>query len=163
MSKFAQVKKALQDNPDIVIVGIHQENYLPDRSARYENCGYIVDIVVAPKAGSKDTAKELQEFMIKLASGTKPTVVTNFWDAGYMIGLGNILYCEDIGTETIRNEIIIDDKSIPLPDGFIDSRFVGECTQKIQRWLWVHPYPNIRAATEAFKNSRFRGLNFIHK
>lgn len=148
MSKLTHVRKALQDNTNITIVGAPERNYLPGRDGYWS---HTVDFHVAPKTGGVYTAKELQALMLSLAPELEPTCKDDFHELDREIEFGKLYFDEDIGTEAVRREIVLTDKDMFPSDGFVDGKRIIERTEKVQRRTWVRLFPNAQIATAALK------------
>ncbi len=148
MSKFTHVRKALQDNPNITIVGAPEQNYLPGRNGYWS---HTIDFHVAPKTGGVYTAKELQALMMSLISGLEPTCKDDFREWDREMEFGKLYFDEDIGTEAVRHEIVLTDEDMFLSGGFVDGKRIIECTKKVQRRTWVRLFPNAQIAAAALE------------
>lgn len=150
MTKLEQVRKALQENPDIVIVGAPEFNYLPGRSSYWS---HTVDFYLAPRNTGVYEAKELQSMMKSLIPELTPTTVDDFRDGGKggSLSFGKLYFDEEIGTETVRRELVLSDLTI-APDNFVEGKLVIDGTEAIRRRTWVRLYPNILIAAEALQD-----------
>ena len=166
MSKLTHVRKALEDNPNITIVGALERNYLPDSNGYWS---HTVDFHVAPKTGGVYTAKELQTLMMSLVLGLEPTCKDDFREWDREMEFGKLYFDEDIGTEAVRHEIILTDEDVFSSDGFVDGKRIIERTEKVQRRTWVRLFPNMQIAAAALKGenafriskndlSKYRGI-----
>lgn len=150
MSKLTHVRKALQDNPNITIVGAPERNYLPDSDGHWS---HTLDFHVAPKIGGVYTAKELQVLMISLVPGLEPTCRDDFNEWNREMAFGKLYFDEIIGTKAIRHEIVLIfiDEDIFSSDDFVDGKQVIERTEKVFRRTLVRLFPNVQIATAALK------------
>ena len=154
MSKLTHVRKALQDNPNITIVGALERNYLPGRNGYWN---HTVDFYVAPKTGGVYTDKELQALMMSLVPGLEPTDKDNFREWDREMEFGRLYFDEDIGTEAVRHEIVLTDEDMFSFGGFVDGKRIIERTEKVQRRTWVSLFPNGQIATAALEGeNRFQ-------
>ena len=144
MSKLSQVRKALQDNPNITIVAAKEINYLPNKHGYFS---HTVDFFVAPKNGTLSTGEELQALMMSLIPGIKPTSVDNFHDYGDSMSLGKLYFDENIGIKNVK--IVLTDEDMFSSIDFVDGKL--EQSEKIERRAWVRLYPNIQTAVLAEK------------
>ncbi len=149
MSMLTQVRKALQENPDITIVGAPELNYLPGRQIRYCYCSHTIDFHVAPKTGGVYTAKELQALMMSLVPGLEPILKDDFREGSREMEFGKLYFDEDIGTEAVRHEITLTDEDMFSSDGFVDGKRVIEYTEKIHRRARDRLFPNTQIAAAA--------------
>lgn len=148
MSKLTHVRKALQDNPSIKIVGAPEQNYLPGRNGYWS---HTVDFHVAPKTGGVYTAKELQALMMSLVPGLEPTCKDDFREWDREMEFGKFYFDEDIGTEAVRHEVVLSDEDMFSSGGFVDGRRIIERTEKVQRRTWVRLFPNAQIAAAALE------------
>ncbi|MDP3729688.1 MAG: hypothetical protein Q8R26_02990 [bacterium] len=148
MSKLTHVRKALEDNPSITIVGAPERNYLPGRDGYWS---HTIDFHVAPKTGGVYTAKELQELMISLIPGLEPTRRDDFREWDREMEFGKVYFDEDIGTEAVRHEIVLIDEDMFSSGGFVDGKRIIERTEKVERRTWVRLFPNAQIAAAALE------------
>jgi hypothetical protein len=142
MSKLSQVKKALQNNPDITIVATKEINHLPDKDGFFS---HTVDFYVAPKNGTVSTAEELQALMMSLVPEIKPSSIDKFRDLSDSIELGKLYFDECIGIKNVK--IVLTDEDMFNVGSFVDGKL--DRTEKIERRVWVRLYPNIQIASLA--------------
>ena len=166
MSKLTHVREALQDNQTIAIVGAPEQNYLLGKDSYW---GHTVDFHVAPKTGGVYTAKELQALMMSLVPGLEPTLKDDFQEWDREIEFGTLYFDENIGTETVRREIVLSDEDMFSSGGFVDGKRIIERTEKVQRRTWVRLFPNVQIAAAALEGenefliskselSKYRGI-----
>ena len=148
MSKFTHIRKTLQDNPNITIVGAPERNYLPGRDGEWS---HTVDFHVTPKTGGVYTAKDLQALMMSLVPGLEPTYQDDFRELDREMWFGRLYFDEDIGTEDVSHEIVLTDEDMFSSGGFIDGKRIIERTEKVRRRTWVRLFPNAQIATAALK------------
>lgn len=148
MSKLTHVRNALHGNPNIVIVGAPEQNYLPGRDGFWS---HTVNFHVAPKTGGVYTAKELQTLIMSLIPGLEPTQQDGFREWGGEMEFGKLYFDEDIGDEAVRHEIILTDEELFSSGGFVDGKRIIERTQKVRRRTWVRLFPNAQIAAAALK------------
>src|SRR3989338_6900137 len=134
MSKLTHVRKALQDNPNITIVGALERNYLPGRSGYWS---HTVDFHVASKTGGVYTAEELQALMMSLVPGLEPTDKDNLREWDREMEFVRLYFDEDIATEAVRHEIVLTDAGMFSSGGFVDGKRIIERTEKAQRLMSV--------------------------
>lgn len=148
MSKLTQVRKALQENPTITIVGAPEISYLPDRNGFWS---HTIDFHVAPKKGGLYTVEELQALMMSLIPGLEPTSKQDFREWSREMDFGRLYFDEDIGMEAVRREITLTDEDMFSSSGFVDGKLVIEYTEKVRRRTWVGLFPNTQIAAAALK------------
>jgi len=148
MSKMLVVRNALFSNPNIVVIDIQANCFIP--SYYCSSWSETVSFVVAPKKGVYDREK-LQEMMLQLVPGLEPDAKDDFyaWDTG--MKFGKLYFDEQIGEEKIRREIVITDESLLAkpPEEFFGGKRVIETTKILQRRSWVYLYPNAKIALGA--------------
>lgn len=166
MSKLTHVRKALQGNPNITIVGAPERNYLPGRDGYWS---HTVDFHIAPKTDGVYTAKELQALMMSLVPGLEPIYKNDFLEFDRDMKFGKLYFDEDIGTEAVRHEIVLTDEDMFSSGGFVDGKQIIERTEKVQRRTWVRLFPDAQIAAAALKGenkfwisknelSKYRGI-----
>lgn len=156
MNKLAQIRKALQENPHITIVGVLEKNHLPHMVSGWS---HTVDFYVAPKIGGIYTAKELQTLMMSLVPRLEPTCKDSFCDFSHEMSFGKLYFDENIGTKAVRHEIVLTDENVFSSKGFVDGKKIIEFTEKIQRRTWVNLFPNVQIATAALKGENKYGIS----
>lgn len=142
MSKLTQVRKALQENPNVTIVGALEKNHLPYRDGYWS---HTIDFYVTPKGGVY-TTKELQALMMSLVPGLVPTCRDDFYELGGGMKFGKLYFDEDIGIEAVYHKITLIDEDMFSSRGFVDGKRVIERTEKVQRRTWVRLFPNTQIA-----------------
>lgn len=112
MSKLQIVKQALESNPNVVIVNVDEQNYLPDRNGYFS---HTLDYWVAPRRALY-TAPELQTFMTGLIPNLVSTQMDSFhqYDKESDLSFGVLYFDEKIGEErTITRRVItLDEKDL---------------------------------------------------
>lgn len=149
MSKLVHVRKALQENPSITIVGAPEKNYLPRRAGYWS---HTVDFHIAPKTDIY-TATQLQTLMMSLVPGLEPTCSDHFREGANEMEFGKLYFDEDIGTEVVRHEITLFDKDMFSSNGFVDGKQIIERIVKVQRRTWVRLFPNTQIAAAALEGT----------
>jgi len=95
MDKISRVRNALENNPNVTIVGIKEENH----QSNFLNNTF--DIFVAPKSGTIDSIKKLQKLLESLApDDLVPTMMDDFREIEYgtVIEIGTLYFDEVIET-----------------------------------------------------------------
>ncbi len=146
MSKLTQVRKALEDNPSITIVGAPERNHLPSRDGYWS---HTVDIYVAPKTDGVYTVEGLQTLMMSLVPELEQTCKDNFSEGDYSMSFGMLYFDEVIGTEAVRREMVLSDEDMFSSDGFTDGKLIIEYVNDVKRRTWVRLFPNVEIATVA--------------
>ncbi|MBI2129631.1 hypothetical protein HYU07_05305 [Candidatus Woesearchaeota archaeon] len=150
MSKLTVIKKALETNPEVVIVKIFNENYLPGKNVDCEYVGddvimcwnHLVDFCVAPKDGLyiKD---ELQSFMMGLIpKSLKPTFKENFQAYGDKLHFGELCFEEVIGQEKSTRICKVTDEELLNYNGFVNGQQIIKKTLIYQRRTRVRVFPD---------------------
>ena len=147
MSKLEIVRKALEENPLIIIAGVEDRNYLPGKSGYWS---HTINFFIAPK-NPIYSIRRLQEFLSNLipVSLVIPTQDDEFRDEGPFLSFGKLYYDEDIGTETIQHEIKLTEEGLIPPEKLENGKLVLNRTERIQRRTWVSLYPNFDLAKNA--------------
>lgn len=91
MDKLSHVRNALENNPNITIVGIKEENPQSD----FINNTF--DIFVAPKSGTIDSIEKLQKLLESLVPNLETTMMDDFGEIEYgtIIEIG-VLYFDEV-------------------------------------------------------------------
>src|SRR3989344_3312467 len=148
MSKLTHVRKALQENPNITMIGENECNYLP---GRYGFFSHTVDFLVAPTRGAVYDTNELQVLMMSLVPELKCTQKDDFRDYHDEIMFGVLYFDEEIGTEVTRREIVLTDPDMFACSDFVDGKRIIEHTYLLQRRTWVRLFPNTQIAALALE------------
>lgn len=145
ISKLEQVRAALLANPNIVIVGAPERNFLPGRDGFWS---HTIDFHVAPKNGVYN-AEELQTLMLSLVPDLATSCMDQFHQYEREMNFGKLYYDEDIGTRVTHQKLTLTDPSMFGAKGFVDGKRVIDQTEKIRRRTWVRLFPDIAIATAA--------------
>ncbi len=155
--KMHVVVDSLRANPDVVVVGGFEENYLTSGEWPRPN-GYwskTLDIFTHPSE-QLDSADEYNDFMLSLVPELKPTSVDIFrrYDEKSELRLGKLYYDEKIGSMLLTSTVILDSGlSIVKNDGLEETWVVDQQKDLLQR-TWVRVYPTAGHALDAA-----RGIN----
>ncbi len=152
MSKLAQVRKALQENPKIIIVSATEENYLSNGPGY--PWGHTVDFYVAPKTNGIYSVQELQTLMASLIPGLEPTSKDDFQESKREIEFGKLYFDEDIGTEIVHREVVLTDADVLSSAGFVDCKQITDAMMRIKRRIWVNLFPSVKIAALALATGK---------
>lgn len=149
LNKLTKIKRALNDNNDVVIVNVEEKIYLPERNGYWS---HTVDFRIAPKKGLYDE-KDLQNFMIKLIPDLQPGSKDDFSEDPYKIKLGKLYFDEKIGEEKVITKRIItltDEQLFNFGVGFSEGKKTIEIEEVFdyQRRVLIKIYPNERFARD---------------
>ena len=101
MSKLETVRKALEGNPEVVVVDLQTKNYFPGRDGHFTQ---TADFLVAPTVGLY-TAEALQRFMHSLVPGLEPTTQDAFSQHKDTLEFGKLYFDEKIGEERVVTQV----------------------------------------------------------
>lgn len=163
MSKFETVKKALETNPEVILVNMDLKNYFPERDGYFTQ---TADIYVAPKQGLF-TGDELQEFMEGLIPGLKPTSVDRFHQYNDSLDFGKLYFDEKIGEERVvikRTHTMTDPEftsTFDVKDNGLENVYGlneqgilvidTDKTEAHERRTWVRPFPTEKFAKDVLE------------
>jgi len=164
MSKLETVRKALEGNPEVVVVDLKTRNHFPGRDGYFTQ---TADFLVAPTVGLY-TAEALQRFMHSLVSGLEPTTQDAFSQYKDTLEFGKLYFDEKIGEERVvtRAAHTMTDSeftsAIDITEGGLENIYglndqgvlvinTGKTTDHLRR-TWVSPFP-----TEQFVRDLLEG------
>jgi len=151
MSKYTTVKKALEDNPEVVVIASKVQNYFPDRNGNHTQ---MPDFWVAPKSGLY-TRDALQEFMESLVP-LQPTMKLNSRVASMddpCLLFGKLYFDEKIGESTVvTTHTMTDPEFIKLKGNTYTLNdqgvlVISNTADHLRRTV-VSPYPNEQFAKD---------------
>lgn len=158
MSKFKQIKKALQENTSIIVVKTREYDDI------IENRDLQCRFYIAPKTGLY-TGKELQALMMSLFPGLKEDEKRDYLDrkgledGGGDVVFGYLIFSEKVGERLVWHEFVFNtDKEIFSAKGFINGKKRFKLTNinyaiDIDRTIVVKLFPNEKMARTASKTS----------
>jgi hypothetical protein len=146
MNKLTQIRKALEGNNDITIVGSRESNEIQKIEAGYWM--HTVYFYVAPKTGIY-SADKLQALLMALIPEVKPATKDDFRECNDEMDFGKLYFNEVIGTETVRREIT--DEVLFSPDSFVEGKQVIEFSKDLIRRILVKLFPDTQVAANALK------------
>lgn len=144
-SKFSRIQEALQRNPKIIVVHVHENFFRPCRANGYL-MNQVFIIYVAPKIGLY-TAEELQALMTALVPGLRPKHKNNFRKLKHEMEFGELYFEEVIGKLSLWCKASFTSKA-EMKDHLDDKRGVLE-SQKVWREICVRLLPNVQFANAA--------------
>lgn len=140
------IRKALENNPDISIVHVKDDNYLPGLN-KYGAFNHVVGFYVASRNGDATTAEKLQELMMSIIpEGVKPVKIVDFKDASGVIWVGQLFFEEEIGMEVVHRELVLVDEDGFEPAGFVGKKMTINQTNRLRRSVWIKVYPTTEVA-----------------
>ncbi len=162
-----RIRKALEENSDIIVVGTKERNSLTDmktyipgiHSANWilNKSVVIVEIHVAPKGGIY-TVEELNKFMdglLFLIPDIEPKFVQKFSQDGDTMDFGNLTFEEKIAEEeqTVKRIITLIDKTLSETKGFQNDRKIINASGKrdLMRGIQINVYPDEDIATQSIR------------
>lgn len=137
------VVDSLRANPDVVVVGGHEINYLQTGQWPSPN-GYwsrTLDIYTHPvEPIYKDD--ELNDFMFGLVPELEPTCSDRFhgWDRG--LRLGKLYYDESIGTAALSATVQLKEGLSVVRSGLLAPDWTAKQTKKLEQRTWVRVFPD---------------------
>jgi hypothetical protein len=144
MTKLEIVRHALETNPKVVILSMHEENYLPNRHGYWS---HTLDYWAAPKKGIY-TAKKLQDFMTGLIPGLQPTCADEFRQSSQSLEFGKLYFDEQIGSEQITRICTLTDPLMFHSQGFEEGKRTIIENQEYMRRTWVRLFPDQEIAKD---------------
>lgn len=150
MSKLASIRKALNENPHIAVLGCIEEKDLPKKMSGW---GHTVNFIVAPTAEETRTLNELQAILLSLSpAGLEPSARDDFrGGAGFALEFGKLYFDEPIGTMTTRYDVSFLDADTSFPDNRFYQKRSYEESETISRRVWISLFPNHMIATLALQ------------
>ncbi|MGC1176598.1 MAG: hypothetical protein WA843_00870 [Candidatus Saccharimonadales bacterium] len=159
--KMQIVVDSLRANPDVVIVGGYEKNYLA--SGEWPNPdGYwsrTLDIYTHPK-NPMYNVDELNELMFSLVPELKPTLSDRFRGGERQDGeleLGKLYYDEAIGTAALSATVQLKEGLSVVRSGLLTPQWKVEETKKLNQRTWVRVFPDAgHLADAAVGHNKFR-------
>lgn len=152
MSILERVHTALQENPNITVIGLLEGNFLPNKAPG--GWIHIRDIFVAPSTPDiYYDIEALQSFMKSLIPEIPPTSMDPFKVLDDGIGFGKLYFDEVIGTEKLHRESTIHASDFKPPEDCINGVLTIDQTQELWRRTIVRVFPSALVATEAYHSN----------
>ena len=150
--KMQVVVGSLRDNPDVVIVGGFEKNYLASGEWPHPN-GYwskTLEIYTHPTE-QLNSVDEYNDFMLSLVPEVEPSAVDNFmrYDENSELRLGKLYYDEKIGSMLLSATVILDSGlSVVTHDG-LEETWTVDRKEDLKQRTWVRVYPTAGHALDA--------------
>ena len=150
--KMQVVVDSLRDNPDVVIVGGFEKNYLASGEWPHPN-GYwskTLEIYTHPTE-QLNSVDEYNDFMLSLVPEVEPSAVDNFmrYDENSELRLGKLYYDEKIGSMLLSATVILDSGlSVVTHDG-LEETWTVDRQEDLKQRTWVRVYPTAGHALDA--------------
>ena len=145
MSKLEKIREALKNNPNINIVGVQDENYLP---FGFDRWGHSVYFFIAPKSSEFNT-QNLQDIMMSMVPELASNFLDNFREDDRHLYFGYLQFEEEIGERITKTEVILSDKEMFPTKGFYRGRRIINQKEKLQRIIRVKLFPSNDIASKA--------------
>jgi len=167
MSKLSQVRKALQESSNVIIVGVLEKNSLPVLPGPYQEYGHTIDFFIAPNRFTDPyfeayyTVEKVYGFLMRAFSPElTPTTVKINQELNYFpyqgVKFGEMWFDEDIGTMTFCEKIILRKE-----DSFLlESRpnKVYEYSKRIRRQIDIKFFLDIKTAGKVLEAENIHGI-----
>lgn len=147
IEKMQFVVDSLQANPDVVVVGGYEHNYLKDGQMPTPNGFWsrTLDIYTHPKDPIYD-ADELNEFMYGLVPELEPTCSDRFRQYGDRrsgtLELGKLYYDEAIGTVATSAVVQLKEGLSIVRAGILTPGWATSRTADLLQRTWVRVFPD---------------------
>lgn len=149
MSKLAEIKKHLANNPDLVIVQTRDNNYLPGKKNGWS---HEVELFISPKNGLY-SADELQEFLTSLIPNIETNDEVKFNQGEHILTFGRLYFLEEVGNKTVHADITLtEEAALTCPD-FVDGKISFDLNEKLYRSICIRLFPNLKVAKIAITGS----------
>ena len=146
-SAVQRVCDTLAFRPDIIVVGVQECNYLPERDGYWSQ---TFDFFVAPVGHGLFTGKELQALMMSLVpDGMEVSCKDDFNEFDEDIEFGKLYFDEAIGTEKTRRVLTLSAVDIGDTRGFVHGQQVIETEKEIRHRTLVRLFPTTDIAKRA--------------
>jgi hypothetical protein len=147
VEKMQVVVDSLRSNPDVVVVGGFERNYLQTGDWPQPN-GYwsrTLDIFTHPVEPIYE-ADELNDFMFGLVPELEATCSDRFRGGkgpeAHGLALGKLYYDESIGTAALSATIQLKEGISLVNSGVVDSEWNAGRTLDLQQRTWLRVYPD---------------------
>ena len=145
MSKLEKIREALKNNPNINIVGVQDENYLPFGFDRWDHSVYFF---IAPKINEFNVQK-LQDIMVSMVPELASNFLDNFREDDRHLYFGYLQFEEEIGKRITKTEVILSDREMFPTKGFYRGRRIINQKEKLQRIIRLKLFPSNDIASKA--------------
>lgn len=142
IEKMQIVVDALRSNPDVVVVGGFERNYLQTgRQPLPNGWSRTLDIYTHPKKPMYN-ADELNDFMFNLVPELEPSCSDRFRDWGGELELGKLYYDESIGKVAITAVVELKNNFSTVSSGILAPRWQVDHIQELNQRTWVRIFPD---------------------
>lgn len=146
VEKMQIVVDSLRSNPDVVVAGGHEANYLssgvwPNPSGYWSR---TLDIFTHPVKPIY-RADELNDFMFGLVPELEPTTSDKFYDGAFgngELGLGKLYYDEVIGTAALSATVQLNEDISIVRNRILDPVWRSSRSLDLQQRTWVRVFPD---------------------
>lgn len=151
MSKLMEVRKSLENNPNIDIIKILDDRANEEKPfwSKDRRC-HFVHFYIAPKINEFDICK-LQDILVSLFTELTPDRSHDFsyTDSDFYPGRHEFEEC--IGEISTLTKTILSDKDMFSTKGFVKGKHITKETLDIIRYIEIILFPSANIAWEAFK------------
>lgn len=143
VEKMQVVVDSLRTNPDIVVAGGFERNYLQTGEWPNPN-GYwsrTLDIYTHPKKPIYD-AEELNDFMFGLVPELEPTCSDRFRGYDRELELGKLYYDESIGKAALTATVELKEGLSIVRAGVLTPEWEANRTLDLKQRTWVRVFPD---------------------
>ena len=146
MSKFLEIQEALQNHPDVIIVGFFVENRVLKIN---EGFGQIVSFFLAPRGVKRCSISEMKRFISELI-----TANVSFSEVNGVKKEGceciEIHFKEKIGLRNFYRKITLIDEDLFPSELFVGGKNIFEHTEEIERLIRLIVFNDGLSATASF-------------
>ncbi len=143
VEKMQVVVDSLRSNPDVVVAGGFERNYLQTGEWPNPN-GYwsrTLDIYTHPKKPIYD-AEELNDFMFGLVPKLEPTCSDHFRGYDRVLELGKLYYDESIGKAALTATVELKEGLSIVRAGVLTPEWEASRTLDLKQRTWVRVFPD---------------------
>lgn len=153
VEKMQVVVDALRNNPDVVVAGGFERNYLelgewPRPDGFWSR---TLDIYTHPKEPIYN-AGELNDFMHSLVPELEPTQFDSFRDWDSELALGKLYYDDYIGTAALSATVQLKEGFGMLRSGIVPPQWQVKRTLDLRQRTWVRVFPDEGHLLDAAEN-----------
>lgn len=143
VEKMQVVVDSLRSNPDVVVVGGFERNYLQTGEWPHPSGGWsrTLDIYTHPKKPIYD-ADDLNDFMFGLVPELEPTCSDRFLGGKRELELGKLYYDESIGKVTLNATVELKEGLSVVQAGVLAPEWRVAQTKDLNQRTWVRVFPD---------------------
>ncbi len=143
VEKMQTVVDSLRSNPDVVVVGGHEVNYLssgewPSPSGYWSRTLDIYTHPVKPLYRADD----LNDFMFDLVPELEPTTSDKFYDGTGELSLGKLYYDEVIGTAALSATVWLNEDISIVRNRILTPEWRTTRSIDLRQRTWVRVFPD---------------------